>query len=376
MRKIAGRLSYALVAALLVAWAGSGCDSERWKKWKESRRGNRGTGIEVAAINVEAAYPVRRDMEEVLELTGNLEPIEKVEVYAKQGGILKSVEVKAGEIVSANQLLAKVDDAELQLSFRQAQSAYLVTKKKYESYKNLFEQKMVSAQEFNDLERAYRDAGINLDLARLRLENTEIRSPIAGTVVDRRGEPNQWVASMESLFTVARLDRYQIPISVTEAEISKIRRGQAVRIRVDAVSAGTNDFSYPGVITEISPMVNPQNGMVAVKVEVPNPGGELKMGMFARLRIITATRTNALAVPKKALAGEGINQVWVVDGDYGRMTPVEVGLRDNEYVEILSGLDASQLVIVEGHAALTEKNRIQVVNHPVKPTTATDSRSL
>jgi RND family efflux transporter MFP subunit len=360
---------------LLVLGLGA-CDSERWKKLKERGQGAGDPAIEVAAINVEAAYPVRRDMEEVLELTGNLEPIEKVDVYTKQSGMLKRVEVMAGDSVAVNQLLAKVDDEELQLSYRQAESAYRVSKKKYESYRNLFQQKMVSAQEFNDLERAFRDADINRDMARIRLENTEIRTPMAGTVVDRRCDPNQLVGSMESLFTVARLDRYRIPISVTESEIGKIQAGQSARIRVDAVASAAGEYPYQGVIAEISPMVNPQNGMVAVKVEVSNPGGELKMGMFARLRIITAVRGQALAIPKKALAGEGVNQVWVVEGEHGRLTPVEVGLRDNEYVEILSGLEPGQMLIVEGHAALTEKNRIQVVNHPVKPATATDSRAL
>lgn len=363
------------LAVLLVLGVGA-CDSERWKKIRERHQGAGDPAIEVAAINVEAAYPVRRDMEEVLELTGNLEPIEKVDVYTKQSGMLKRVEVMAGDSVAVNQLLAKVDDEELQLSYRQAESAYRVSKKKYESYRNLFQQKMVSAQEFHDLERAFRDADINRDMARIRLENTEIRTPMAGTVVDRRCDPNQVVGSMESLFTVARLDRYRIPISVTESEIGKIQAGQSVRIRVDAVASAAGEYPYQGVIAEISPMVNPQNGMVAVKVEVPNPGGELKMGMFARLRIITAVRGQALAIPKKALAGEGVNQVWVVEGDHGRLTPIEVGLRDNEYVEILSGLEPGQMLIVEGHAALTEKNRIQVVNHPVKPATATDARAL
>jgi membrane fusion protein (multidrug efflux system) len=365
------RLIVGLWAAGLVLGLGA-CDSERWKKIK----GKADAAVEVAPINVEAAYPVRRDMEEVLELTGNLEPIEKVEVYAKQGGTLKSVEVNAGDLVKANQLLAKVDDKELRLSYQQSESAYLSTKEKYQRYQDLSAQKMVSVQDYQDLERAFRDAKINLDMAKIRLDNAEIRSPIAGTVADRRCDPNKLVGSMESIFTVARLDRYRIPISVTESEIGKIKLGQAVKIRVDAVASNREGYPFQGAIAEISPMVNPQNGMVAVKVEVPNPGGELKMGMFARLRIITAIRPHAMAVQKKALAGEEVNQVWVVEGDHGRLTPVKVGLRDNEYVEVLSGLDPDKMVIIEGHTALTEKNRIQVVNKPIKPATAADSRSL
>jgi membrane fusion protein (multidrug efflux system) len=315
----------------------------------------------VMAINVEAAYPERRDMDEVIEVNGNLEPVVHVEIFARQSGLIEEIFKEEGDRVEKDDLLAKVDDDEIRLSYEQARLAYQVAREKYQRYKGLFQKNMVSTQEFEDIERAYNDAKVNMDSARLRLEYTDITTPVSGTVVERMCEPQQLVGTMEKVFAVAQLHQFKIPIFITEAEIGKIEENQDVRIRVDALNPDPAVYPYTGYIDHISPRINPSNGMVEVRVMLKNPG-ELKMGMFCRLKIITARRTDALVIPKKALMGEEINQVWVVDGDRGQLREVVTGIRDDKYVEILSGIKPEEMVITEGQTALTEKSRIRIVN--------------
>jgi hypothetical protein len=108
--------------------------------------------------------------------------------------------------------------------------------------------------------------------------------------------------------------------------------------------------------------------MVAVKVRLDNPG-ELKMGMFARLQIITSSHLNALVIPKKALIGEESNQAWVAKGDKGEFRELKTGIQDEQYVEVLEGISADEMVITEGQTALSDKSRIKVVNSPTRPGT-------
>ncbi len=344
------------LSAVLLSFLASDC-----------RPGGRGGSddqkVEVAAINVEALYPTSQDMDEVIEVNGNLEPIVYVELFARQSGIIEEVFVKEGDEVEKDQMLAKIDDDEIKLSYEQAKVSFQVTRDKYMRYKDLYRKNMVSQQEFEDIERAYNDAKVNHDSAKLRYEYTEIRTPVAGKVVERLCEPHQLVGTMEKVFAVAQLEKFKIPIFITEAEISKIKLNQSVRIRVDAVNLTPLDYPFTGYIDEISPKINPSNGMVEVKVILDNPG-ELKMGMFCRLKIITARHENALVIPKKALMGEESNQVWIVDGDRGQLRLVETGIQDDNYVEILSGVTREELVITEGQTALTEKSRIRIVNNP------------
>jgi membrane fusion protein (multidrug efflux system) len=347
------RISTVLLATLILIMI-TDCRRPRRDKGSEDNP-------EVMAINVEAAYPERRDMDEVIEVNGNLEPVVHVEIFARQSGLIEEIFKEEGDRVEKDDLLAKVDDDEIRLSYEQARLAYQVAREKYQRYKGLFQKNMVSTQEFEDIERAYNDAKVNMDSARLRLEYTDITTPVSGTVVERMCEPQQLVGTMEKVFAVAQLHQFKIPIFITEAEIGKIEENQDVRIRVDALNPDPAVYPYTGYIDHISPRINPSNGMVEVRVMLKNPG-ELKMGMFCRLKIITARRTDALVIPKKALMGEEINQVWVVDGDRGQLREVVTGIRDDKYVEILSGIKPEEMVITEGQTALTEKSRIRIVN--------------
>jgi multidrug efflux pump subunit AcrA (membrane-fusion protein) len=86
--------------------------------------------------------------------------------------------------------------------------------------------------------------------------------------------------------------------------------------------------------------------------------------MFTRLRIVTEVHENALVIPRRALSAEAGNFVWVINPGGGSASPVEIvtGLFDRDEVEVLSGLSAEDLVIVEGHSAMTEKSKINIVN--------------
>ncbi len=341
-----------------------------------ARRGKSEANPEVVPINVEAVFPHYRDMDEIIEVNGNLEPVIHVEIFTKQSGMIQDIYVRAGDRVKKNALLAKVDDEEIRLSYQQSELSFQVAREKYQRYQELYKKNMVSAQEFEDLERGYRDARVNLDMARIRLENTEIRTPVSGTVVERLCEPHQLVGTMEKVFAVARLDEFGIPIFITEAEIGKVRKDQSVRIRVDALNPDPGDYPYTGYIDEISPIINSASGTVDVKVRLGNPGGELKMGMFCRLKIITAQNIKAMVIPKKALIGEESNQVWVVDGNRGKLREVKTGIHDDQHVEILDGLSEHDMVITEGQTALTEKSQIRVVNSPSPPSESRGAKPL
>jgi len=123
---------------------------------------------EVEAMSVEAAQPVRRTMAESVEVSGNLEPIEKADVYVQQSGIVREVFAKEGDRVKKGQLLAKIEDNEIALSYRQARNSFELLRDKYAKYQELYRDKMVSEQEFKELERSYHDAESNYKLYQLR----------------------------------------------------------------------------------------------------------------------------------------------------------------------------------------------------------------
>jgi len=323
---------------------------------------NEETVTEEAKINVRAESPVIKDMYEVVEVHGNLEPQKQAEVVSEVSGTVMGLYAEEGDKVKRGDVLAKIDDEEYLLNLRQAESAFNVAESDYESTKELFEQGMKSKSELEKMERTYIDAKTNLQMNRIRLKNTEVKTPIGGTVVKRNVDLYRQINAMEPLFRVADLDGFLINITVTEAEVARIRLGQNVKVRIDAVVDDPNSFPFEGTVSKIQPMVDPQTGTVEVEVTLPHPGLGVRPGMFARLKIVTGLHEDTLAIPRRALSSEDEKHVWVVDGDRARMVEIETGLTDAKTIEITSGLSPDDLVIIEGQGALTPKSKINIVN--------------
>ncbi|MFO8058830.1 MAG: efflux RND transporter periplasmic adaptor subunit [bacterium] len=320
--------------------------------------------IEEAPIYVHAVKPELRPMEEVIEVHGNLEAVDKVEVTAKTSGEVVELLTEEGDKVSAGQVLARLEDNEARLSLEQARSAYRVARSDYLSTKELYEQGMKSRSEMEKMKRSYDDARSNLEMAELRLSETRIKSPIKGIVVNRKIELHDRAGAMEQLFTVADLSEFKVPITVTESEVSELERGQEVRVRVDALTDDPSSFPFEGEVSRISPRVDPQTGTVQVEVTLPNQDPRLRVGMFARLKIVTELHPEAMVIPRRAPATEDGNRVWVVKGDGAHMVRIKRGLIDEHGIEVVSGLSPDDKVIVDGQSALTSKSKVVVKELP------------
>ncbi len=320
------------------------------------------TGIEEAAINVRVERPAVRPMEAVIEVQGNLEPKKQADVVAEVSGTVVELFADVGDEVEAGQLLAKIEDKEYVLGHQQSRASYRVARSDYLSTKELYREGMKSKSEYEQKRRAYLDSKANLEMSEIRLDNTEVRTPIGGTVVSRSTELYKPASTMEPLFRVADLEAFLLAITVTEDEVAKIGVGQEVRVRIDAVVEDSDEFPFSAEVRKIEPMVDPQTGTVEIEIAMPHPGRGVRAGMFARLKIVTEVHDEALVVPRRALSTEDESQVWkIVDGG-ARLTNVKTGLTDAGGVEIVSGLSPDDLVIVEGQSALTPKSRLNIVN--------------
>ena len=331
------------------------------------RKKNSPKSQETQAISVEAVYPQYRSMREEIEVSGNLEPLEKAEVYAKQSGIVQAVYVEEGDEVKRGELLAKIEDDEIRLSYQQAKNAYQLARDKYQRYLQLYQERMISEQDFKEIERAYKDAESNYKLYQLQLENTELRAPIDGVVIERLCEPHQLIGAMEKAFTIARLDQYQVMVYVTEEDLGKIKPSQKVLIRIDAIDTKQEGYPHQGVVSEIGARVDPNTGTARVKILIPQPPPQSKPGMFARMKIITRIKEDVFSIPKRALVQEEPYQVWIVKENKAHLKEIKVGMEDEYYIEVIDGLSPDDLVVIAGQDALTEETLVQVVNLPKKP---------
>jgi cobalt-zinc-cadmium efflux system membrane fusion protein len=178
-------------------------------------------------------------------------------------------------------------------------------------------------------------------------------SPISGVVVERNGTVGATVGSDASLFKIINLSSVWIDANVFEKDLERVRNGQIVNVTVPAFPGST----FSGRIILISSIVDPETRTVKVRTEVPNGDGRLKPDMFANVEIVTAARRTAISLPLAAVLDDGGRSVvFVADSNGGyQKKEVTLGLKSSDRVEIVTGLNEGDQVVVKGNYLLLEQ---------------------
>jgi RND family efflux transporter MFP subunit len=179
-----------------------------------------------------------------------------------------------------------------------------------------------------------------------------LTAPISGVVTERKASLGQAVERSSDLFDIQNLDRVYITANVPEREMAKVRTGATVRITTDAVPGQTLE----GVVRIVGSRLDPKTRSLPVQVLVPNATGRLRPEGFAKVALGTGAVRRTLGVPESAVVG-GENAVFVAEGDHYEWREVTLGRRAGGFVEILSGLDEGERVVVKG--AFTLKSQRQ-----------------
>jgi HlyD family secretion protein len=311
---------------------------------------------------------------EFVEASGTINPVNTVSVGSTVSGLIKEIYVDFNSEVKKGQLLAQIDPAnfEAQVEQNQAQINNAVAnlaklqavadfdKKQYERYKTLYTKNFVAKSELDEKYSTYKSdmAQINaaraqitqyrasLKTAQTNLGYTKIIAPVDGTVISRDIDLGQPVAASfqaPELFTIAQdLTKMQIEVSVSEADIGKVKEGQEVTYTLD----GYQDSEFAGKVTQVrlSPTTVSNVVTYTVIVNVDNEDLKLKPGMTANVSIITNKSENVICAPNIALKftpntdGQKYKTqgIWILQNNKPRRIDIEAGASDDSQTEIIS----------------------------------------
>jgi len=199
-------------------------------------------------------------------------------------------------------------------------------------------------------------AKAHADTLNVQLSYARILSPINGIVADRPANAGEMVAAGMPMISIVDISQVRAIANVPVKEAESIRVGRPARV------AGP-DGDIAGTVTVVSPSANPNATTVEVWVQIANPGERLKPGATARVSIIAETIQNTLVVPATALLNgdEGKQKVMVISGDsVAHERPVTVGVRQGNRVQILSGIQPGDQVVVSGGLGLEDKAKVTI----------------
>jgi membrane fusion protein (multidrug efflux system) len=314
-----------------------------------------------------------QDVPEYIELVGQTEGFQDVDIRARVEGFLDTMNFREGSFVHAGDLLYQIDPKPLAATLAVAKADKSTADAKLSKttndvsrYTPLVAKQAVSKQELDDslsAQEAARSevqaAVANVDKATLDLGYTRVFSPISGLIGTTRVKPGNLVGKGEPtlLTTVSQIDPINFRAGVTEAEFLRVtkrfpeRVGNAPRaIGIELTLSDGTRHPYTGRVGVVDRAVNPATGTIGVKLEFPNTGFILRPGQYGRARILIDTRKNALLVPQRAVQ-ELQNQfsVAVVKPDQTvSFRNVKVGPRVASMWVIDEGLKPNEQVVAEG----------------------------
>ena len=287
----------------------------------------------------------RQSVVDAVRATGRIEAVQAIELRPDEQGRVTAILFREGQSVRAGTPLVKVDDAMLKAQAERAKADRDLSTQQLERVRRLRAQNAAAPADVERAEAASRSAEASLALLELQIARTTVRAPFDGAIGQRFVSVGDYVTTGTRLLTLQTVNPQRAVIEVPERYAVKLRPGQTVDFSV----ASQEGRTFKARVDFIDPVVQGESRTILVKASAPNPGGALKPGMFIEARLATATRTNAIVVPEDAIQPlRSANVAWaVVDGKASRRV-VTLGVRSAGVVEVISGVQAGEAVVVGG----------------------------
>lgn len=359
-----------LILTLLLAGCGSNKNEAPVKREAVS-------GVTVARIN-----PVQVDA--YYETSGTVRAKTVSIVASRVMGTVTSVRVKEGDKVAAGDILMTIDNrdtaqrvAATEASFNEAQSSREAAGEQrslaevtFKRYKNLYDEKVISGQEFDQIEvrkkvadadfnrasQAVERAKANLEEARVYHGFTQVRAPISGIVTEKKAETGSMATPGMPLYTIEDTSQFKIEAALDERLIKKVSPGMTAYVLFNK----TNE-KFTGRITKVVPSIDTASRTFIVEITLQDKS--LRTGSYGKV-LIPEGKKETLLIPVKSIVERGqLTGVFVVD-DKGVITYrlIKAGKMYDEQTEVLSGLTKGERIIVSGVEKAIEGGMVKTVD--------------
>ncbi len=333
-----------------------------------------GCAEEGPQIDVESAIPVRvetvarRPIAEYVTATGTAQATKQAQVQSLQAGLYQpqtnprtGAPYAMGDRVEADELIATLENPELinQVSIDSKNLAFTSAQREYEKQQAVYEKGGITLRELTQAERAFIDARYALKNAQLQLAKLEIRAPFDGVLVDlAHYSPRQ---RLETGAPVGRIMEYAVlyaEVSLPGKEINRVRPGQTALV-THYGSAAVDTLL--GRIAQVSPVLDEESRMFKATLSIANDSLAIRPGMFVKVDVTVAAKDSALVIPKEVvLERRDAKAVFVVEKGLALERRLETGLSNRQEIEVLSGLEVDEQLVVEGFETLRDRSKVKV----------------
>lgn len=300
--------------------------------------------------------------------TGNAMANKMIEVVAPISGKYKlknhpsyNRPYKLGDRVTVGKAFVEIEDREYvnSIDLESKQMNLQLAEQEFEKQKSVHEKGGVTLRELRNAELQLTQAKNNLENAEIRLEKLRTNIPISGTITQLpHYTPNSLIQQGNPLATIMDYSRMYVDVSLPENTMMEIKTGQKVQI---------TNYSLPndtlvGAISELSPAIDVSTRTFLGKVRFNNSKLLIRPGMFVKILIKVNQKDNILVIPKNVIISDQLGKrVFVVQENTAYERVIETGLENEDMIEVLSGLEVNERLVVKGFETLRNKSKVKVL---------------
>lgn len=245
--------------------------------------------------------------------------------------------------------------------YEQAKNQYEIADAQHQSAQESYELVIEGAAEedVKSVEAQVRQTRAALDMAKYQLKNTQVTAPISGKVTSITVSSGEMVSPSIPLLSIIDVSRIFVKVGISEKDISKIKEGQTVDLKIDAFP----EEKFQGEVVSKGVAVDQISKTLEVKIEILQPEVDIPVGVFARGDILVKTNQEALIISSSALVRkkDGI-YVYVIEEGIARQKEVVLGIIQDERVEILEGLSEEEEIVILGNQELGDGLKVDVLD--------------
>nr|MBU1328652.1 efflux RND transporter periplasmic adaptor subunit [Candidatus Omnitrophota bacterium] len=328
---------------------------------------------EQEAIPVRCYKVAPMDFKDDLPAMGTVKGVLEIPLRFEINGTIDSINFREGDVINEGEIIASLNkkDAQLKIDYAKsklesAKTQALAAKKKYETYKNLYDIGGIIKAKLEEVELEAKSAGeqaksaeVEVRSAESELKKTDMVASCEGVLGTREAEVGEFVTPNNKISTLYDVKEVFVELGIVEKDIDKIALGQNVAVTLDAHSG----VVFNGRIDYIYPVIEGKSRTLTAKIKLPNPDVQLLPGMFARAMITVAEFNNAIVIPSLSLnkKDEGYTVSVVDDQNKVRIKQVKVEYVTTDYSVIGEGIAEGELVVTETPQELKEEMPVQVI---------------
>ncbi len=321
------------------------------KDGKDPKKGGGKTAVKVIVVQSSL-------LQDKLQTTGSILPNEEVDIRTEVSGRLVELNIKEGIFVKKGTVLLRINDEDLQARLKKLGFSKKLAEDNEFRQKRLLEKEAISQREYDIAVTGVNTLQADIEDIKAQIAKTSVKAPFNGTLGLRYVSDGSYISPTTRIATLTSVNPAKLDFSIPAKYASQIRHGSKIGFTVEG-----SEQHFVGTVYAIDPKIDPQTRTLQLRAISPNPNNKLVPGAFAKVELVLSTKGTAIMIPTEAVIPEaGGQKVYLVKGGKAISTKIELGIRGEKNVEVISGLAIGDSLITTGILSLKPEGEVEVKN--------------